>query len=95
MKRFFQASCHEDFAHLEIKIKLYGHIFEPEDFDIQIMDENVLNVKAQDSEKKIDRKFKLPHNSLIQKIQSKFDVSKEENTQTLLISIPKEVFKKS
>ena len=59
------------------------------------MDENVLNVKVQDSEKKIDRKFKLPHNSLIQKIQSKFDVSKEENTQTLLINIPKEVFKKS
>ena len=50
MKRFFQASCHEDIAHLEIK--LYGHIFDREDFDIQIMNENVLNVKAQDSKKK-------------------------------------------
>ena len=47
-------------------------------------------VKAEDDEEKFEKKFKLPSKILVEKIESKFDV-KEEDTQTLLINIPKDV----
>ena len=47
-------------------------------------------VKAEDDEEKFERKFKLPSNILVEKIESKFD-TKEDDTQTLMINIPKDV----
>ena len=46
--------------------------------------------KAEDDEEKFERKFKLPSNVLVDKIESKFDV-KEENAQTLSIRVPKDI----
>merc|ERR1712079_373586 len=76
-------SCHENMEKVEIKIKLHGHKFKAENLDVQV-------VNAEDDEEKFERKFKLPSNTLVEKIESKFDV-KEENVQTLTINIPKDV----
>merc|ERR1711988_603109 len=46
--------------------------------------------KAEDNVEKFEKKFKLPSNILVEKIESKFDV-KDEDTQTLLINVPKDV----
>merc|ERR1712077_17002 len=83
-------SCHENMEKVEIKIKLHGHKFKAENLDVQVVNGDVLIVKAEDDEEKFERKFKLPSNTLVEKIESKFDV-KEENTQTLMINIPKDV----
>merc|ERR1712227_109886 len=90
-KRFMsKVSCQETMEKVEIKIQFDGHKFMAEDLDVQIINENILMVKADDVEEKFERKFKLPSNILVEKIESKFDV-KEEDTQTLLINIPKNV----
>ena len=52
--------------------------------------DNILVVKAEDDEEKFERKFKLPSNVLVDKIESKVDI-KEENTQTLAIHVPKDI----
>ena len=83
-------SCHENMEKVEIKIQLHGHKFKAENLDVQVVNGDVLIVKAEDDEEKFERKFKLPSNTLVEKIESKFDV-KEENTQTLMINIPKDV----
>ena len=83
-------SCQEDMEKVEIKIQLHGHKFKAENLDIQVINSNVLVVKAEDEEEKFERKFKLPFNALVDKIESKFDI-KEENTQTLAIHVPKEI----
>ena len=83
-------SCHEDMDKVEIKIQLHGHKFKAENLDIQVINTDVLVVKAEDEEEKFERKFKLPSNASVDKIESKFDV-KEENTQTLAIHVPKEI----
>merc|ERR1711963_1110499 len=57
---------------------------------VQIINDDVLVVKAEDDEETFERKFKLSSNVLVDKIESKFDV-KEENVQTLIINIPKDV----
>ena len=75
---------------LEIKICLHGHKFKAEHLDVQLINDNILVVKAEDDEEKFERKFKLPSNVLVDKIESKFDV-KEENTQTLAIHVPKDI----
>merc|ERR1712038_1317083 len=90
-KKFMsKVSCQEDMEKVEIKIQLQGHKFKAEHLDVQVVNGDVLIVKAEDDEEKFERKFKLPSNSLAEKIDSKFDI-KEENTQTLLINIPKNV----
>merc|ERR1711922_107735 len=65
-----------------------------ENLNIQVVNQDVLIVKATDDDKKFERKFKLPSNNLanilVEKISSKFDV-KEKDFQTLLINIPKDV----
>merc|ERR1719150_2193648 len=90
-KRFMsKVTFHETMEKVEIKIQFGGHKFKAENLDVQVVNENILVVKADDNEEKFERKFKLPSNILVEKIESKFDV-KEEDTQTLLINIPKDV----
>merc|ERR1739836_310040 len=82
-----RVSCQEDMEKVEIKIQLHGHKFKAENLDVQVINNDVLVVKAEDDEEKFERKFKLPSNILVDKIESKFDV-KEENAQTLAIHVP-------
>merc|ERR1719415_15750 len=90
-KKFMsKVSCQENMEKVEIKIQLHGHKFKAENLDVQVVNGDVLIVKAEDDEEKFERKFKLTSNTLVDKIESKFDV-KEENIQTLTISIPKDV----
>merc|ERR1712117_451738 len=90
-KRFmFKVSCQETMEKVEIKIQFGGHKFKAEDLDVQVINDNVLVVKAEDEEENFERKFKLSSNILLEKIESKFDV-KEEDVQTLIINIPKDV----
>merc|ERR1712008_515723 len=85
-----RVSCQEDMEKVGIKIQLHGHRFKAGDLDVQVINNDVLVVKAEDDEEKFERKFKLPSNVLVDKIESKFDV-KEENTQTLSIHVPKDI----
>merc|ERR1712223_1682359 len=90
-KKFMsKVSCQENMEKVEIKIQLQGHKFKAENLDVQVVNGDILIVKAEDDEEKFERKFKLSANSLVDKIESKFDV-KEESIQTLLINIPKNV----
>merc|ERR1711963_655999 len=90
-KRFmFKVSCQETMEKVEIKIQFWGHKFKVEDLDIQVINDNVLVVKAEDDEEKFERKFKLSSDIIVEKIESKFDI-KEEDVQTLIINIPKDV----
>merc|ERR1711963_270007 len=90
-KRFmFKVSCQETMEKVEIKIQFGGHKFKAENLDVQVINDNVLVVKAEDDEEKFERKFKLSSDILVEKIESKFDV-KEEDVQTLIINIPKDV----
>merc|ERR1712004_487130 len=89
-----KVSCQETTEKVEIKIQFHGHKFKAEDLDVQVVNGDILIVKAKDDEEKFERKFKLPSNTLantlVEKISSKFDI-KEEDFQTLLINIPKDV----
>merc|ERR1712141_797393 len=90
-KRFMsKVGYQETMEKVEIKIQFGGHKFKAENLDVQVINHNVLVVKAEDDEEKFERKFKLASNVLVEKIESKFDV-KEEDTQTLMINIPKDV----
>ena len=89
-KKFMsRVSCHENMEEIEIKIQLHGHKFKVENFDVQVINDNILVVKAEDDKETFEKKFKLPSNVLVDKIESKFDV-KEENAQTLAIHVPKD-----
>merc|ERR1719288_131949 len=89
-KRFMsKVACQETMEKIEIKIQFGGHRFKAENLDVKVINDNVLVVKAEDEEK-FERKFKLSSNTLVEKIESKFDV-KEEDIQTLIINIPKDV----
>merc|ERR1711963_662293 len=85
-----KVACQENMEKVEIKIQFGGYKFKAENLDVQVINGNVLIVKAEDDEEKFERKFKLPSKSLVEKIESKFD-TKEENTQTFMITIPKVV----
>jgi len=90
-KRFMtKVAYQETMDKVEIKIQFAGHKFKAENLDVQVINDNVLVVKAEDDKEKFEKKFKLHSNILVEKIESKFDV-KEEDTQTLLINIPKDV----
>jgi len=90
-KRFMcKVACQETMEKVEIKIQFGGHKFKAENLDVQVINDDVLVVKAEDDEEKFERKFKLASNVLVEKIESKFD-AKEEETQTLMINIPKDV----
>jgi HSP20 family molecular chaperone IbpA len=85
-----RVSCHENTEKVEIKIQLHGHKFKAENLDVQVINDNILVVKAEDDKETFEKKFKLPSNVLVDKIESKFD-DKEENTQTLAIHVPKDI----
>merc|ERR1712018_1033152 len=90
-KKFMsKVACQETMEKVEIKIQFGGHKFQAENLDVQVINGDVLIVKAEDDEDKFERKFKLPSNILVEKIESKFD-TKEDDTQTLTINIPKDV----
>merc|ERR1712000_686492 len=90
-KRFMsKVACQETMEKVEIKIQFSGHKFKAENLDVQVINGDVLVVKAEDGEEKFERKFKLPSNILVERIESKFDV-KEEDRQILTINIPKDV----
>ena len=90
-KRFMtKVACQETMDKIEIKILFAGHKFKAENLDVQVINDNVLVIKAEDDEEKFEKKFKLHSNILVGKFESKFDI-KEEDTQTLLINIPKDV----
>merc|ERR1712007_325286 len=89
-KRFmFKVTCQETMEKVEIKIQFGGHKFKTENLDVQVINDNVLVVKAEDEEESFERKFKLSSNVLVDKIESKIDV--KEDVQTLIINIPKDV----
>merc|ERR1712062_803651 len=74
-KKFMsKVTCHENREKIEIKIQLHGHKFKAENLDVQVVNGNTLAVKAEDDEEKFERKFKLSANTLVDKIESKFDV---------------------
>merc|ERR1711860_474670 len=85
-----KVSVNETLEKVEIKVDLMGHKFNAEHLDVQVVDGNLLIVKAEDGDKKFERKFKLPQNANIDKIQPKFS-KQEEDKQTMTINIPKEV----
>jgi len=87
-----KVTSQEDMEKVNIKVILCGHKFQPENLDVQVINDNVLVVKAEDDVEKFEKKFKLPNNVLFDQIESKFD-TKEENEQTLTINIPKDVKK--
>merc|ERR1712131_139049 len=90
-KKFMsKVACQETMEKVEIKIQFGGHKFKAENLDVQVINGDILIVKAEDDEEKFERKFKLPSKSLVEKIESKFD-TKEDDTQTLMINIPKDV----
>merc|ERR1712004_249792 len=85
-----KVSVNETLEKVEIKVDLMGHKFNAEHLDVQVVDGNLLIVKAEGGDKKFERKFKLPQNANIDKIESKFS-SKDEDKQIMTITIPKEV----
>ena len=82
----------EDLEKMEIKIELFGSKFKPEHLEINVVNGCVatLVVKAEDGDQKFERQFKLPSETNIDKIDSKFFYKKEDK-QTLQITIPKDV----
>merc|ERR1712012_290725 len=71
-KRFMsKVTFEETMEKVEIKIQFGGHKFKAENLDVQIVNENILVVKAGDEEEKFEKKFKLPSNILVEKIESK------------------------
>ena len=80
-------SCLESLRKLQIKVKLHGHKFESDQIKVKVVQENVLMVKAEYMHKRFERKFKLPLDSKVSKIDSWLD-NTEVNTQTLFISVP-------
>merc|ERR1719288_143886 len=90
-KRFMsKVACQETMDKVEIKIQFGGHRFKAENLDVRLINDNVLVIKAEDDEEKFERNFKLSSDILVEKIESKFDI-KEEDIQTLIINIPKDV----
>merc|ERR1712211_174766 len=83
-----RVSCQEDLDGVKIKIQFHGHKFNAENLDVQVINDDILLVKAEDDEEKFEKKS----NVVFDKIESKFDI-KEENMQTLDINIPKDVKK--
>jgi len=93
LKQFMSSvRCLEDMERVEIKVQFHGHKFKAENLDVQVINDDILVVKAEDDEEKFERKFKLSSNVLFDKIESKLD-NKEENLQTITINIPKDVKK--
>merc|ERR1712227_277797 len=90
-RRFMsKVSYNETLEKIEIKIQFHGHEFKSEHLDVQIIDEKLVVVTAEDSEEKFEKKFQLPSNALVEKIDSRLEI-KDKEIQTLIVNIPKDV----
>merc|ERR1712047_25577 len=90
-RRFMsKVSFNETLEKIEIKIQFLVHEFKSEHLDVQVIDEKIMAVKAEDSEENFEKKFQLPSNALIEKIDSKLEM-KDKEIQSLIVNIPKDV----
>ena len=87
------SSCHsfrEDMEKVEVKVQYHGRKFKAKNLHVQVINDDVLFVKAEDGEEKFEDLIKLPSNVLVNKIQSKFVII-DEKTQTLFTVFPKDI----
>merc|ERR1711963_187365 len=80
----------EDLEKVEIQIELVGYKFKGEHFEVRVVDDNLLDIKAEGNDQKYHKQFKLASNAIIEKTESKFECN-EEDKQTLTIKVPKNV----
>merc|ERR1712165_109158 len=100
-----QVHVDENLDRVQIQIEFSGYGLKPEHLDVQVVNNDVLLVKAENDQKqKFERKFKLPAKCLLDNIQPKFKIaaaaenSEQEDdsiTQTLNILVPKVDVKKT
>merc|ERR1711879_942135 len=102
-----QVYVDENLDRVQIQIEFSGYDLKPENLDVQVVNNNVLLVKAENDQKKIfERKFKLPAKCQMDNIRPKFNAggAADENseqeedsniTQTLNILVPKVDVKKT
>jgi len=102
-----QVYVDENLDRVQIQIEFSGYDLKPEDLDVQVVNNNILLVKAEKNDQKIfERKFKLPAKCQMDNIQPKFNAggAADENseqeedsniTQTLNILVPKVDVKKT
>merc|ERR1712062_463599 len=102
-----QVHVDENSDRVQIQIEFSGYDLKPENLDVQVVDNDILLVKAEKNDQKIfQRKFKLPAKCQMDNIQPKFndggaadENSKQEDasniTQTLNILVPKVDVKKT
>jgi len=102
-----QVHVDENLDRVQIQIEFSGYDLKPEDLDVQVVNNNILLVKAEKNDQKIfERKFKLPAKCQMDNIQPKFNAggAADENseqeedsniTQTLNILVPKVDVKKT
>jgi len=94
-----QVHVDENLDRVQIQIEFSGYGLKPEHLDVQVVNNDVLLVKAENDQKqKFERKFKLPAKCQLDNIQPKFKIaaaaenSEQEDdsiTQTLNILVPK------
>ena len=102
-----QVHVDENLDRVQIQIEFSGYDLKPEDLDVQVVNNNILLVKAEKNDQKIfERKFKLPAKCQMDNIKPKFNAggAADENseqeedsniTQTLNILVPKVDVKKT
>merc|ERR1712167_242547 len=102
-----QVYVDENLDRVQIQIEFSGYDLKPENLDVQVVNNDVLLVKAEKNDQKIlKRKFKLPAKCQLDNIQPKFNAggAADENseqeedsniTQTLNILVPKVDVKKT
>merc|ERR1711944_105252 len=102
-----QVYVDENLDRVQIQIEFSGYDLKPEDLDVQVVNNDILLVKAEKNDQKIfERKFKLPTKCQFDNIQPKFNAggAADENseqeedsniTQTLNILVPKVDVKKT
>jgi len=102
-----QVYVDENLDRVQIQIEFSGYDLKPEDLDVQVVNNDILLVKAEKNDQKIfERKFKLPAKCQLDNIQPKFNAggAADENseqeedsniTQTLNILVPKVDVKKT
>merc|ERR1712079_480907 len=102
-----QVHVDENLDRVQIQIEFSGYDLKPEDLDVQVVNNDILFVKAEKNDQKIfERKFKLPAKCQMDNIRPKFNAggAADENseqeedsniTQTLNILVPKVDVKKT
>ena len=102
-----QVYVDENLDRVQIQIEFSGYDLKPEDLDVQVVNNDILLVKAEKNDQKIfERKFKLPAKCQMDNIRPKFNAggAADENseqeedsniTQTLNILVPKVDVKKT